>query len=149
MERRVFTYKDVEEAKKYIGKKGVFSDDFREIHEGKGMAWILLDVDGYYPFVPDSKLPLRSNWPFFSPDPEPVETWVPFTAEDAALFAGKFIRDAVSWEDKLGSMIVAYHLKGAHIVAPGTGVIREIEYSELWARFVFLDGTPCGKKIKE
>lgn len=144
MSRKVFTYKDTKEAEAYIGKKGIFSDSLEEVETGVGFPGLLRSIE------PDEYHFKGANgvyWQFFSPDP--VETWVPFTARDSHLFAGKFVRDAVSWENQLGGMIVAYHLKGAHIVAPGTGAIREIEYSELWARFVFLDGTPCGKKVTQ
>lgn len=153
MSRKVFTYKDTKEAEAYIGKSGWFSDSL-EIIENidhpqmptpcRGTLAYVLE-NGFYHFERDG----GDIFQYFSPDPEPVETRVPFTVEDAWLFAGKFVRDAVSWGSQLGSMIIAYHLKGVHIVVPGTGAVREIVYSELWARFVFLDGQPCGKKVTQ
>lgn len=142
MERLVFTYKDVEEAKKYIGKPGRFSEDFRELHEGRGVAGNLTGIDGYFPFVPDYKDRERSNWPFFSPDPEPVEKWVPFTAEDWELFLGKVVRE-FDMEGPCGSIVTDF---GKEVIKANT---TSLNYQYALERLVFMDGKPFGKKVTE
>lgn len=142
-ERKVFTYKDVEEAKKYIGKTGVFTDDFRDGNEGRGRRAILSEIsDGAYPFVPhDWDGPEQSNYQFFSLDPEPIEKWMPFDKEDWPSLLGRGI---LNKQTGFGSIITTFGNGGL-----GTSCDHDPDPETLLRDFTFTDGTPCGKKVTE
>ncbi len=151
MERKVFTYKDVEEAKKYIGKPGVFGEILAEVAEGNGkvgeLGFIARDAlnsitkkiaygSNPYPFM-------RRGYgycQFFSPDPEPVEKWVPFTAEDDVFFMGVTVT-AIS--NKIFKAIIVGCNSEEVFLGPG----NHVTYQQLLDGFPKLDGSPCGKKL--
>ena len=139
-ERKVFTYKDVEEAKKYIGKTGVFSNNLFAIENGYGANGVLEPSCG--PEYIFGRVGATGVYQFFSPDPEPVEKWVRFTAEDHELFKGKWI---VEKNGPNRHMIVHYDEFGVALVGPGFGTT----YQKLLDQYTFLDGTTCGKKVTE
>lgn len=136
--RKVFDYRDVEEAKKYIGKPGLFSDSlFVLLEDGGESEGILVGVDHEgYPFRTGS-----SVWQFFSPDPEPVEEWVPFTREDFPALLGRgVLRKSNGSGTMIGSFNTEFWLTCSD-PAVGTTPARLLE------EYTFIDGTPCGKKV--
>ena len=147
MERKVFTYKDVEEARGWIGKEGIFSNTLSEIEHEAGENGILKTVDPYSFHFAWAE---GKAWQFFSPDPIPVEKRVPFTAEDWELFAGKFVT-CKAWNAKTcGAMVVHFGREYISVSSYAVGGILEgdsIMYQELLNDWTFLDGTPCGKKV--
>lgn len=139
-ERKVFTYKDVEEAKKYIGKQGWFGDTLYKVADGKGDKYGTLTLVGcrHHYFEDEERA-----WQFFSPDPEPVKKLVPFTAEDWELFYLKPVRHK-SWE------ITATAITGwSDYSVSIAGFTGEPSFTDFMERWVFLDGSPCGKEIEE
>lgn len=142
MERKVFTYKDLEEAKKYIGKRGRFSENLfllEKDHLGEPEDVLEhVGIDGF-PF----KARGMEYYQFFSPDPEPVEKWVPFTAEDFPSLLG---RGLINRHSKVGAMVGCFNTAfwiTCHDQDHGTSP------EELLRDWTFVDGTPCGKRVKE
>lgn len=138
MERKVFTYKDVEEARGWIGKEGIFSNTLSEIEHEAGENGILKTVDPYSFHFAWAE---GKAWQFFSPDPIPVEKRVPFTAEDWELFFGKAVRTKRS-KTVGGVGVQGFDASGVDIRSSGVHSFQE--FLEEWT---FLDGTPCGKKV--
>jgi len=138
MERRVFTYKDAKEARKWIGKRGIFNDNLKEISEVTGASAYLTGVNG-------SRQPFTMNhefhYQFFSPDPEPVEKWVPFTKDEFPMLLG---RGLIRKSDGCGSIVTTFGNS-----AIGTSDDRDPTPRELLEEYSFTDGTPCGKKVAE
>lgn len=146
MNRKVFTYKDIEEVRGYIGKLGWFSNSLKEIQTECSRSGTLTRIDKEdYHFEMDGK----AYWQFFSPDPEPVETWVPFTAQDSSLFAGRSIRNKKDWFLGVFAIIVSCNLDEAFIISSVDGKVWNIPFRALLDMYEFLDGTPCGKKVTQ
>jgi len=145
MERKVFTYKDVEEARGWIGKVGRFSNDLECCENGPNgeennlYGGKLLYVRSFgNRFVASGT---SDCFQFFMPDPIPVEKWVPFTAEDWELFFGKAVRTKRS-KTVGGVGVQGFDASGVDIRSSGVHSFQE--FLEEWT---FLDGTPCGKKV--
>ncbi len=79
-----------------------------------------------------------------SESPDPVETWVPFTVEDAGVFAGKFVRykSGLSGECFLPTI---FGPKGISLA----WCEEIVPWEMLLERYQFLDGTPCGKQVTQ
>lgn len=149
IERRVFTYKDVEEAKGWIGKGGIFSDSLEDISNGIGHFGILDKVeDTDYHFCKQGS----DYFQFFSPNPEPIEKWVPFTVEDWQLFHGKPV-SMKAWNNK--SYVAAATVIGWNDGDGGCVEIvdamdsRNVPFEEFLKEWQFANGDPCGKKVIE
>lgn len=146
MNRKVFTYKATKEAQGYIGKIGLFSSSLEDIESGCGHIGTLsavLHTD--YHFEKNG----GDSFQFFSPDPEPVETWVPFTEDDSSLFAGKAIRNKKDWVPGVFALIVSCTLFEVFIISPANARPEAITFRTLLDDYEFLDGTPCGKKVTQ
>jgi len=145
MERKVLTYKDIVEAETYQGKPGLFSDSFEQIATGKATHRALLHAlvsvpdRGYRQFFHCTG---GGKYQFFSPDPEPVEKWVPFTADDWKVLAGAWIMFKGTLPNERCRMITIINEKDVFAAQWKT-------YDELLANWTFTDGTPCGKKVTE
>lgn len=146
-ERRVFTYKDVEEAKGWIGKGGVFSDSLESLEQGlPGLHCGILDIVSVQSYHFKSK-GNTAHWQFFSPNPEPIEKWVPFTAEDFKLILGKPFRKK-SWEDAF-AIVIGVHHEGVLFIYPATNDFGQVGFGNMLNDYEFADGTPYGKKVTE
>lgn len=142
-ERRVFTYKDVEEAKGWIGKEVVFNDLLSDIDSGRGYKGTLGLIErNEYPFLREE----GEYWQFFSPEPEPVENWVPFTAEDWQLFHGKAVH-CDDWDDDCGATVIGWTRDWIEIKDRDEG--WDVKFKDFLANWTFVDGTRCGKKVTE
>lgn len=72
---------------------------------------------------------------------KPEKTLVPFTWEDRDFLTGKWV---MSKEDRTEiSMILAIDKSGVSLN------YNSFEYDEFLSEFTFLDGSPCGKEVKE
>lgn len=138
-ERKVFTYKDVEEAKKYIFKTGIVGDNMARVARGIGKRGsIQVQTEG------DATFSISGDYfwyQFMSPDPEPVEKWTHFTVEDAAEIIGKAVKNG------FGSFAIITTVTGEGVFVGFRD--RAIEFGRLFDQFTFLDGTRCGKKVTE
>lgn len=143
-ERKVFDYRDAEEARQFIGKPGLFSDFHWELSaKGVGFPGVL---EAIRPNDDENEGDLfessarGTSYAFFSPDPEPIVEYVPFTAADHELFAGKWVR-AKDKTPPCGSMITDFGrdaFRAAQI---------ETKYADALDTLVFLDGSPFGKRV--
>lgn len=89
-DRVVFTYRNMEDAKPFIGKKGVFSDNLRAIHSGQGFGSPLKAIrDNFEPFLTDKGIKFQ----FFSPNEEKIEKWIPFSKEDLPALCLRPVRE--------------------------------------------------------
>lgn len=145
MERKVLTYKDVEEAKKYIGKHGLFGDNLAKVSKGEVQSpdvrrGVLLYADVDRPAYPFEAENATARSQFFSPDPEPIEKWVPFTAEDWAIYMGKIVEAAGS-KGTHHRMVTRHTSHGVYLDG------NFVDFAEFLTNWILVDGTPCGKKI--
>ncbi len=67
--------------------------------------------------------------------------YIPFTFEDRELLKGRWIKD--KYKSKLIKQILLIVENRIHTV------LGIISYELLLDNYIFVDGTPCGKKIKE
>lgn len=143
MERKVFTYKDAEEAKKYIGNPGRFSENLfllQEDPDGETVGVLKhIGIDGV-PFATQD----HECYQFYSPDPEPIEKWVPFTGADDLL--GMKIRPKNV--ELGGCVIIGQNFNLIYMSDWETG-IEEHTVESLFDGWEKLDGTPFGRKITE
>ena len=144
MERKIFTYKDVEEAGVYVGKQGLFSDNLRDITEvpegcAKGeLVCVLLEAASSYVFKVRT-----AEFQFFSPDPAPgTPRYVPFTAADWELFLNKIVR--IKNEKFIGAIDCVGRDGRVQI-----GRAMSETFVDLFAGYEFMDGSPCGKRVEE
>lgn len=141
-ERIVLTYKDVisGEAKKYIGKPGVFCDFLYEYNKSPFYSGTL---DGFnhanlsFPFVCSA----LGCYQFFLPDQEPEHKHVPFTFDDAPMFRDNWIKINNEF-----SRVQNYDAEGVYLFVHG--IVTFISYLDLVLKGRLEDGTPCGKKLE-
>jgi hypothetical protein len=140
-ERKVFTFKDLEEAHAFIGKLGIFSENYKNAYIGHGARGRLKMIDSYSssPFITGSV-----SAQFFSPDPELVEKIVPFTVEDWQMFKLRVVRRK-SDQGFTGQSIVAW----SHIYVAIGGEQNLVYYQDLLKDWEFDDSSPCGKEVEE
>jgi hypothetical protein len=142
MGRKVFTYKDVKEAEQYQGKTGYFSNILSDLENNtdKSYAGTLYVPWGKFGFPFGCKE--RNEWfQFFSPEPIPVEKWVPFTAEDWELFMGKVVRT------KSSKTVGGVGVQGFSSIGVEIWPSIACTFKEFLENWTFLDGPPCGKKV--
>ena len=85
---------------------------------------------------------IRSMGDYLNLRIKPEPKLVPFTLEDKDLFLGKIIKNRRS---NLYNIIVGASQQSIWIGS----VVAGLNYFELWERYEFEDGSPCGKYVEE
>lgn len=136
---RVFTYKDVEEAKEWVGKPGYFSNTLWDLEFRSSLYTELTIVhkQDSHPFtVVDG-----GAFQFFSPDEEPEPQYIPFTAQDRLDVHLRAVR-RITWAEGLFGTVIGWD--GVAFVI-GEDLVSPEAFLKYWT---FMDGSPCGKVVK-
>lgn len=157
---KVLTYKDIDEAKKLVGKKVIYSDNFKEIGTRADMLasfWsrpVTLtevgdDPRAFFPFALENNSSSQFIREVIEDESDPH--YEPYDLSDPAVrdsLRGRWIiytkGDEYTTEEVI---IVGFGKQGKDYwkVIIGTG---EISATELLEYFAFDDGTPCGRKVE-
>lgn len=147
----VLTYKDLQEAKKLVGKKVVCSDYLKNIEDEK---WCSCEIVLQLEKVDDFDIPfIFHNGTRYQFIREKIDepAYEPYDLSDPAVrdsLRGRWIiytkGDEYTTEEVI---IVGFGKQGKDYwkVIIGTG---EISATELLEYFAFDDGTPCGRKVE-
>lgn len=167
---RVLTYKDLDEAKKLVGKKVVASDFYASICDDDTACDCMYDTlkavhadkvcpfecDAIYStqFIREILLDKPEYEPYDLSDPavrDSLREYKPYNLDDAEVrksLRGRWIiytkGDEYTTEEVI---IVGFGKQGKDYwkVITGTG---EIDATELLEYYIFDDGTPCGRKVE-